>query len=983
MGNTEHGRSQAKLRDIVMSTPSAPLRVRFDRFEIDEAEARFVAAGQPVHLAPKPFALLCALARAPHTLVTKSALLDDVWGHQFVSESVLKTAISDLRAALEDDPKRPQFIETVSRRGYRFIGAVSDVSLLAVKRTEPPAAVPAPASLPPSIGRGAVLARLRTAWDLAAAGRRQLVWISGEAGVGKSTVIERFMREVGDAHCAHGQCVEQYGHGEPHLAILEALTALCRRDASLVELIRTVAPTWLFQLPWLSSAAERDALRRELSGASQARMLREMGELLDRYTEQRPLLLVTEDMHWSDHATARLMDYLARRRSGARMMWLGSFRLTELIAADHPLATVRHELRLHGLGQEIVLDQFSAAEVGEYLRARAPALAADPALVRALHDRTDGLALFVAGLVEDLVAQSGSDADSSARLAAMVIPETLAGVIERYIEELAPEQRSLLEAASVCGVQFQLSTLARVLDMDTLAVGDACAELARRQRWLRDLPVAPQSSGAEAGYVFRHALYREVLYKRVGRLRRVELHHKLAAALESERADGRSVSATELASHFDLAGEPGAALRYYAEAAEAALLRFSPAQTLALTARGIDLLPQVRRGDDRNALEVTLSALRGTAAMQVMGFSSLEAKQSFERALALLEDVPRHPLRGLFVSVLGFAYRVRGELEEAATIADRSEALWKATGDRTALVCACLVHGLLEHDRGRPTAAREWLEKGILAVEALDATTSPAVFAADAGVMMLGMLALELQDLGLVEQARERTLAACARAVALRQPAPRMAAFWLEALFEIRMDNAQAVADAAERLARVQDEYDAPEGKAAAQWFRGWAQARLGDPHAGHRLIRDGYEQVTRIGMRTFAAETMGYAAEALMLAGEVARAREQIAEAIERAEGPGDRHALPRLLILDARIADQLGERPRARQSLLQAIGEAQHQEATWPELLARSALCEHEDASRTDLAALGRVVDRLTEGFETAVVARARALLGTPSLN
>ena len=110
------------------STTVPPLQVRFDRFEVDEAEARFSDAGRPVHLAPKPFALLCALARAPRTLITKSALLDGVWGHQFVSESVLKTTISDLRAALGDDPKQPRYIETVSRRGYRFIGTVSEAA---------------------------------------------------------------------------------------------------------------------------------------------------------------------------------------------------------------------------------------------------------------------------------------------------------------------------------------------------------------------------------------------------------------------------------------------------------------------------------------------------------------------------------------------------------------------------------------------------------------------------------------------------------------------------------------------------------------------------------------------------------------------------------------------------------------------------------------------------------------------------------------
>jgi DNA-binding winged helix-turn-helix (wHTH) protein len=103
-------------------------RLRFDRFELDETEARLTCAGQPVPLAPKPFAVLCALARTPRMLVTKNALLDAVWGHRFVTESVLKSAISEVRAALGDDPKAPRYIETVSRRGYRFIAAAAGAS---------------------------------------------------------------------------------------------------------------------------------------------------------------------------------------------------------------------------------------------------------------------------------------------------------------------------------------------------------------------------------------------------------------------------------------------------------------------------------------------------------------------------------------------------------------------------------------------------------------------------------------------------------------------------------------------------------------------------------------------------------------------------------------------------------------------------------------------------------------------------------------
>ena len=110
-----------------MNPQPSVARLRFDRFELDEAQARLTCAGEPVPLAPKPFAVLCALARTPRMLVTKNALLDAVWGHRFVTESVLKSAVSELRAALQDDPRQPRYIETVSRRGYRFVAAAVGV----------------------------------------------------------------------------------------------------------------------------------------------------------------------------------------------------------------------------------------------------------------------------------------------------------------------------------------------------------------------------------------------------------------------------------------------------------------------------------------------------------------------------------------------------------------------------------------------------------------------------------------------------------------------------------------------------------------------------------------------------------------------------------------------------------------------------------------------------------------------------------------
>lgn len=596
------------------STPPDLVRVRFDAFELDEPDARLKRDGKVVALSPTPFAVLCALARRPGSLLTKNELLDEVWGHQFVSESVLKTVITKLRTVLEDEAKHPRFIETVSRRGYRFIAAVTAILSAPAARTSRPTNRGLQDRT--FIGRREALSRLQQAWDLACTGKRTVVWVAGDPGIGKTTLIERFASGLGDVACARGQCVEQYGSGEPYLPVLEALADLCRSDSALASLLRAVAPTWLLQLPWLGTAEERDAVRRELAGVSPDRMLREMGELFDRYTETRPLLLVTEDLHWSDRATLQLMDHVARRRGSGRLMWLGSFRLAEVVALDHPLKTLRQELHLHGLCEEIVLDPFSEREVGDYVAGRAPTMADDEAFVRALHERTDGLPLFVTNVMTDVIAraaQGGGDADAASQLARMAVPANLAGIIDHYIAKLAKEQRVLLEAAAVCGVEFRVNTVADSLERDAAWVDGACDGLAREQFWLSAPRAEEGSSASGRPYCFRHALFRQVLYERVAPLARAQLHRKVGAALERERAAGLPVAAAELAMHFERGFERLTALRYYAEAAEAALRHLSPAEAMTLAEQGLALLERAPKEIGRDALEsmeLTLATCR-------------------------------------------------------------------------------------------------------------------------------------------------------------------------------------------------------------------------------------------------------------------------------------------------------------------------------------------------------------------------------------
>jgi DNA-binding winged helix-turn-helix (wHTH) protein/tetratricopeptide (TPR) repeat protein len=950
-----------------------PVRLAFDQFELDEANAWLLRNGKAVALAPTPFSLLCALARQPGTLLTKDALLDTVWGHQFVSESVLKTAISDLRSALGDNPREPRFIETVPRRGYRFIAVPA-----AASPPPPPAATPATAAprLSPSfIGRANAFSRLQQAWGQARDGRRAVVWVAGEPGIGKTTLIEHFVKGLGSIAIARGQCVENYGTGEPYLPVLEALAELCRGDSTLPALLRSVAPTWLLQLPWLSTAEERDALRRELAGVGPDRMLREMGELLDRYTEQRPLLLVTEDLHWSDRATIQLIDHVARRRGRAGLMWLATFRVAEVVAMDHPLGPVRRELRLHRLCEEIVLDPFSETEVADYIAQRSPALARDEPFVRALHERTDGVPLFVSSLITEVMERTAEGAPVQARLAAVAVPENLAAIIDHCIDRLGSEQRALLAAAAVCGVEFRVDTLALSLGRDVASVAQACDELLREQVWLALARGREDSDALELPYSFKHALFRQVLYERIPPSARMQLHREVGAALERERATGVAVPASELAMHFDRGRQPMAALRCYAEAAEAALLNFSPTACIGFAERARALVPQAPEGAERDALELTLATLQGMSAVHSLGVGS-QTLGAFERAYALLAGAPEHPMRARLLHGFGYVSSLRGDYVGALVVAKRAEALASVSDDQGLMLVACFLHGEAHHLQGRTQAARSWMERGLSIAETLDLGAND-VFAADPQVTLLGMLAIDLVRCGLVQQGRALVQRAHARADALRQPMTRLVAAWQEALLEVRLGSADRLAALADEMEALVDECSLAHGQTACQWFRGWAEARKGRPDEGHRLIREAYEHNTRLGMRAGASEVLGYAAEALLLAGDTEGAQAALHEALRVADELGEGVYLPQLLLLQAAIARAQGRPEAAAVSVRRAVDEARAQEAPWLELLALAELCAHHGASTPERQALAVLVDQMPEAASTEPMVRARSLL------
>jgi predicted ATPase len=612
---------------------------RFGDCELDDQRYELRRGGALVHLEPQVLEVLAYLARHRDRVVPKAELLDQIWGSRFVSESALTSRLKAARRAVGDSGREQRVIGTVHGRGYRFLAPVQ------LRGAEPREAGLEAAPAP--IGREAELALLGELHRLADGGRRQVVFVTGEAGIGKTTLVDAFAGATA-GRVARGQCLEQRGAPEPYLPVFDALDRLGREDAEALGWLSRLAPTWLAQMPALVGEADREELERRALGGTQLRMLREAAEALEAIGAERPLALVLEDLHWADPSTVDLLDWLARRDTPARLLLVGTYRPADALAGGAPIAAVAAELRLRGLATELPLAELGPREVAAVLGRGLPGAEVTDELARLAHRRTDGVPLFVVQL-----AQAWTDAGALRAAAGRwelaprpggagpEVPDDLRRLLELQLDRLDPADLAVLEAAAVGGVEFAAATAAGAepgAAATVEAVEGRCAARARAGRFLRATgPVAWPDGTVSAGFRFAHDLHRTVLYERIPAGRRARLHAAVAQRLE--RAYGPDVPerAAELASQFLGGHDHPRAVGYLQAAAAQALGRSAHREAIQQLELLLAALPRLPEGAARDRDELTAQIMLGPALIATRGFASPEVEAAYTRARDLAE----------------------------------------------------------------------------------------------------------------------------------------------------------------------------------------------------------------------------------------------------------------------------------------------------------------------------------------------------------
>jgi DNA-binding winged helix-turn-helix (wHTH) protein/predicted ATPase len=933
-------------------------------------------------LTPKAFAVLRHFVEHPAHLLTKDALLAAVWGDTVVSEAALTSCIRDVRRALADTSREPRYIETVHRRGFRFIGPVAS--------TPAPPMAPRDAPLPTVVGRDAELERLQRSFETARAGQRQLVFVTGEAGIGKTTLVETFLARLdgGDVRIGRGQCVEQYGTGEAYMPVLEALARMGRqpRGGAIVAALRQYAPSWLTQLPALVGDDDFEAVQRRAHGTSRDRMLRELGDVLDVVSAEVPVILVLEDLHWSDSATVDLLAVLARRRDPARMLIIGTYRPSDVAAALHPLKPVKQELQLHGDCEELALDFLSEGAVRQYLAFRLADSPLAPELARFLHRNTSGNPLFLVNVVDHVIARGHvREVDGGWALSIPVsalaseVPDTLWQLVDKQIERLTPQEQAVLAVASVAGAEFS-AALASVDDIDVETADACCTALAHRGQFVRAAGASEWPDGTIAGrYAFVHAVYRNVLYARVAIGHRVGLHLRIGARLEQAHGPKAAEIAGELAMHFEEGRDFERAVQYRIQAADNALRQHAHREAADHAQRAVDLLqttPETPEGIRQELVSLTILG----AALIARSWTTPEVERTYARAHELCGRSGLAPelfpvLGGLF----GY-YMTRGDLPVARGLTEQIANVATATKDTSILLGSCNGTGMVAFHAGDFALSLASMERGleIYDPQEHDPNRSPAFWGGhNTGVSCAVHAAWSEWALGHADRAAARMRLALDWARASDHPFTLAFACNFAATFhEVRHEVDEATALAREGvLHSTEHGFDLLASLAAVH--RGWLDGDPDELRAGvtaYRATGSGF------GLQTY----IGFLAEACGKQKRPDEGLQAVAEALEIAE-TFDAHywdaELERIrggLTLQAQRGTSA--RKDAEACLRRAIEIARRQSAKTLELRAVTDLCRlwHEQGKADEARdRLSETVAWFSEGFETADLRDAKALL------
>ncbi|MET8757162.1 AAA family ATPase [Lentzea sp. NPDC004782] len=583
----------------------------------------------------------------------------------------------------------------------------------------------------PLVARDRELDRLRAALAKAGEGTAGAVLLAGDAGVGKTRLVEELAASADDTLVLMGRCLDAGETGLPYLPFAEALSALKNDVAN--------RPALAMLLPQLALPAEREPGtegmiapslipgRRPEQDVGQLQLFDAVLGLLGDLSERQRVLLVVEDLHWADASTRYLLSFLLSRLRSQRLLVVGTYRSDDL-HRSHPLRPLLSELVRLPAVDRLDLSPFNAADARRFVEALSDDLPED--VVGQVAQRSEGNAFFAEELLA--VATCGD---------ARTLPSALADVLLSRVERLSPEAQHVVRVASVRGRRVRHDRLREVAGMPDVALDAALRELVQHHLLVVN---------DDEVYIFRHALLREAVYGDLLPGERVRLHARYAHYL-AEHLDERGAAAA-LAHHAFQSHDLPQALKASIKAAKEAERAGAPAESLQHLEKALNLWNAVTEADrpsdvDESVLLRRASWVAGTAgqperavafgrsavkaltdqspeeqaevllrvaqALSVLDGNDLEHHKAMTKAWELVQERQASPTRARVLAGMASMLRQQRKWTDAREFAEKAIADGQQTNAAGAVADALGTLGLLDDYADRHEEARINFERAI------------------------------------------------------------------------------------------------------------------------------------------------------------------------------------------------------------------------------------------------------------------------------
>jgi len=828
----------------------------------------------------------------------------------------------------------------------------------------------------PLIGREEEIELLLRRWDQAKRGEGCVVLLSGEPGIGKSRIAQTIVERLNDEPHArlryfcspHHQDSALYpaitqleraagfrrdDSDEQRLDKLEAL--LSRGTTDLSEVVPLFAD-WLLiptgdRYPALDLNPEKRKEKTHEVGLAQVEGL----------AARHPLLMVFEDLHWSDPTTREGLDLLVDRIPALRALVIMTFR---------PEFTPPWAGRSHV--SLVTLNRLPLRQRAEMITHVTRGKILPKEIADQIIDRTDGIPLFIEELTKAVIesgvlTETGDGYRVKGPIAPLSIPTTLHASLLARLDRLAPT-REVAQTAAALGRTFSHELISAVAAMSKPQLDDALAQLVVAELIFR------RGSPPDAEYTFKHALVQDAAYSTLLRSRRLALHARIVATLEGHFAETVATQPALLAQHCAKAGLPDKAVAYWRKAGQQAMARSATMEAEENYRQALAMLNTLPESSERDTRELELCSALVRVLQQTKGYSAPQTVETGARVRVLAEKVGNLSQLVRQETRTSGALLTTGDYAGAAAIADHIlDLAQRQCHDKAHLAFAHYAQVQTRFYSGDLIGAEEQFSRLSELIQTFDLRQSTGITPITIGVTGLGAWIL-----GRADSARERIAQAVAFARDTKYPYDlAMALLFKGYLHRFQKEPRQVEAVGAQLLS-LSEEHGFAYACDLARGLIGWARAQLGRTAEGVSLIRQALAGFEKSGARVGNTDVLTRLAEAQALDGATDEALDTMELALK--ENAEELVFRPNTLRYRGSLRLEVGQSELAEEDFLDAITMAQRMSAKAWELravMSMARLWRDQGKPQQARELLAPVYGWFTEGFDTLDLKEAKALL------